>query len=145
MTPIYVGIGVGVSAALAYAIYKYYKKKRREEDSVINVVPDDSSIEEVHALDYQMLLSWLRTQYKEGIAKPGDSFVILQNANALPCLKEAYPKVAARHKDCKCLLVSVMEEENAKVAKFFIYEELASSLMDLLPKDEGTAYIQKLS
>lgn len=141
MTSIYVGIGVGVTAALAYALYKYFTKGPTPPDGS----PNDPSIEELQTVDYQTLLNWLKIQYEEGLAKPGDSFVILQNANAISCLKEDFPNVADKLKTHKCLLVSVMREETIKSAKFFIYKELASSLTDLLPKDEETAYIQKLS
>lgn len=148
MTPVYVGIGMGVTAVLVYALYKYFVKKRHTSDlsTPTGVSSNDTSdIEELQTVDYQNLLNWLRIQYKKGLAKPGDSFVILQNANAASCLKESFPNMADKLKTHKCLLVSVKREETITSAKFFIYEELASSLVDLLPKDEETAYIQKLS
>lgn len=138
MTPIYIGIGVGVTAVVAYALYKYFKSKEDPID------PDDS-VEEVNNLDYQTLLSWLKVQSKQGIALPGDSFVILRSSAAKSCFEEDFPKKAKSLTNKKCLLVSVMKGETVKAAKFFIYDTLSSSLVDLLPKDEDTAYVQNLS
>lgn len=135
MNPLYVGIGVGVgatAAAIAYALYRYFKSKSPQpqlDETEVNA----ASYEVVETLDYNTLLKWLKIQYKNGDAVPGDSFVILQNKNASQCFIEDVRNGASLLETNKCILVSVMREDIVKSAKFFLYSELAPSLIDLLP------------
>lgn len=145
MTPIYIGIGVGAVAAVV--IYAYFKHRPPSGSKAIQepAKAEDEEMEIVDTLRYEDLLKWLKSQYKSKNALPGDAFVIAQNAVASKCFLETFPNRTNELKDFNCIAVSVVRGDEAVVAKFFLYKELASSLIDLLPKDEETVYVQNLS
>lgn len=144
LTPIYIGIGVGLTAAIAYGIYRYFT--REQSDKGHKKPPfDEACVDKIDSINYETLLKWLKSQYQAGIATPGDSFVIFQNASATPMFKEIFPDKSTLLKDNKCLAVSVVRDDVVKVAKFYIYDVMSTSLSDLLPVDENTAYVQNLS
>lgn len=146
MTPIYIGIGVGAAAAIAYALYKYYTREIETDGS--NVETNDinnDAYEKVEVLEYTTLLYWLKSKYKSGDAKSGDSFVILQNAVAAPSFTEIFPDESKLINSCKCISVSIVRDDMVKVAKFFICDVIGETLTDILPEDEETAYVINLT
>lgn len=144
MTPIYIGIGVGLTAAIAYGIYRYFTREQIGKEHKKTYI-DEADIEKVDSINYETLLKWLKSQYQAGTATSGDSFVIFQNASAAPMFKEIFPEKSTNLEDSKCLAVSVVRDDVVKVAKFYIYDIMATSLSDLLPEDENTTFVQNLS
>lgn len=146
MTPIYIGVGVGVAAVTAYALYKYYTREIVKEDSSDETKHiSNDAYEKVEVLEYAPLLYWLKSKYQEGVAKPGDSFVILQDAVAASSFKEIFPNETKLINSCKCISVSIVRNDIVKVAKFFICDVIGETLADILPEDEEKAYVINLS
>lgn len=142
MTPLYIGIGVGVTAALAYGLYKYFTRGR---NGGTEIDPEESEFQIVGTINYETLLKWLKKQSKDGFAKAGDSFVIFQDMSAEPMFKKAFPKEASLLKTHSCLAIAVAHNDEIKKAQFYLYKEIASSLSEMLPEDKNKAYVQNLS
>ena len=60
MIPLYIGIGVGVTAALAYGLYKYITRERKDEDPTVD--PEESEFQLIETINYETLLIWLKKQ-----------------------------------------------------------------------------------
>ncbi len=145
MIPLYIGIGVGVgvTAALAYGLYKYFTKDRK--DGGTEVDPEESEYQLIETISYETLLKWLKTQCKDGIAQPGDSFVFFQNLSAAPMFKEAFPHKSSLLKSHNCIAIAIAHGDEIKKTKFFLYKGITSSPSEMLPEDKNTAYVQNLS
>jgi len=142
MIPLYIGIGVGVTAALAYGLYKYITRERKDEDPTVD--PEESEFQLIETINYETLLIWLKKQYKEGVAQSGDSFVIIQDMSAEAIFKEAFQKEASLLKTYSCIAIAIVHNDDVKKAKFYLYKEIAPSLSEMLPDDKNTTYVQNL-
>ena len=160
MTPLYIGIGVGVTAALAYGLYKYLTRgpvvvgpevvgpvvvgPEVVGPEVVGPEVDQDDFLQIDTVTYETLLKWLKVQSQEGIAQSGDSFVIFQNLSASPMFKEAFPHKASLLKSHRCIAIAVAHGDEIKKARFYLYKKISSSLSEMLPDDKNKAFVQNI-
>ncbi len=137
MTSFYIGAGIAIGVGVAgYITYRYLKS--------INT-PQEKEIETIGEVNYEMLLKWLKDQYRQGIAKAGFQFLIMQQPIAEKTFKEAFPNRKTVIANSHILAIAIANKEEEVVAcKFILFNSMADSLKDLLPNNPNKVYVQNL-
>lgn len=71
--------------------------------------------------------------------------MIIQSPKASEAFKEALPHKKSLLQEYKCIGALVLRDKEATCSKFFLYKTLLPSMVEILPKDADTAYVQNIS
>lgn len=136
MTSFYIGAGIAIVGVAGYITYRYLK-------SIDKLPPKE--IETIDEVNYEMLIKWLRDQYRQGIAKAGFQFLIMQQPVAEKIFKEAFPNRRTVIANSHILAIAIANKEEEVVAyRFILFNSMADSLKDLLPNNPNKVYVQNL-
>lgn len=132
-------IGVALAFGCAYALYRVYKKYKLARVNRYNII-------HVDRIDYEYLYEWLKTEYsnKRNEIKDGFKFGIMPSSLAQKTYLEEFStdiKLTAGQ-DLLCVFIIDEKEQNIISSQYFVYNEMAQSLKDILYSDK--VYIQAL-
>lgn len=138
-TNIFISVGVGIGAIIAIALYRFFK---RNTSSVVPLTSDEC--EKVEIVSYDMILTWLKNKRKTIKIVGGDKLFILQDSIAKDSFKKIYPHDSILIGKSSILCIGIIRNEEVITSKFFIYEVMAKSLSEMLPKDPKKSFVQKI-
>lgn len=135
-------IGLGVGAIVAITLYQYLTRRTSPKD---RVKPADNELEKVNTISYDMLFTWLKDESKKMKLIAGDKFFVLQDPIARTLFIDAFPIYAKSiNMSSQILCIGIMRGTEVLSSKFYFYDVMAQSLVDLLPKDTSRSFIQEI-
>ena len=152
-TNIFIGLGVGtvVGTVVAIALYRYLASRKppvineQEEQGEETFSPEGNEFKKVSTISYDMLFAWLKDENKKMKFIAGDKFFILQDPIARTSFIDAYPIYAKTiNMTSQILCIGIMRGKEVITSKFFFYDVMAQSLVDMLPKDPTKSFIQEI-
>lgn len=142
-TNILISVGFGVGAIIAIAVYRFLRKKKALGYGTSNFALSNEDVyEKVDIISYDMVLAWVKNNNNKIGIVGGDRLFILQDPVARDAFKNTFPQEFSSIRKSSILCTGIIRNKEIIASKFFVYEIMAKSFKEMLPKDSKKSYIQ---